>query len=691
MDPLSQNNTAPVTLPQNDAPIVPPPESQQSQESPSSSASSVMGEVVAALQNSKNVLVTVRSNSSVDELASALGLTFLLGKLDKHTTAVFSGKIPPALDFLEPGKTFESTVDSLRDFIIALDKEKADKLRYKVEDDVVKVLITPYRTVISEKDLKFSQGDYNIDVVIALGVTQQEQLDKAIVSHGRILHDAIVVTVNAGTKTSTVGSIDWHEPEASSIAEMMVQLSDSLGAAEIDSQISTAFLTGVVAETNRFSNDKTTPKVMNIAAQLMAAGANQQLVATNLRQEGMISQQVRQKNSNQSPADDGEVVLDHSKNQQQNSQGNQNKQNKKKGAPNDQSESDTKLNSTTELNSNGVTKSTPNAQQSPSDSAAALTAALDKSVESAVSTDQSNSNEDSVLGAVQNTASKGEMKEHKVIEPLPPEPKESPREAAIQQPAVPQLPTLPQVGESTSEPADASQPLSFKSVAPASDNTKAEEGTAAVDDARRAVEQAADEQEPAATIAPPVSAPPTADSTGSSEVQPLQPPEDPAPMDAFMQSQDSPSQLTDSFKLDAAPQPAVPGPTVAPTTFTGGASESKIDDGLPPLPPLPSVGSAGLPPLPPPPVPGQVAGQSESMPPMQPQINPSFMQDMPQSSNAWTQAGAEISEKRADKEARRQERHENLSQEYNQAVEKNREIKEGVMPGTPGAPPPPLG
>jgi hypothetical protein len=46
--------------------------------------------------------------------------------------------------------------------------------------------------------------------------------------------------------------------------------------------MATAFLTGIVAETQRFSNKKTSPKVMTMAAQLMAAGANQQLIATKL-------------------------------------------------------------------------------------------------------------------------------------------------------------------------------------------------------------------------------------------------------------------------------------------------------------------------------------------------------------------------------------------------------------------------
>lgn len=240
-------------------------------------------QIVERVKQSTNILVTVNSNPSVDALSAALAFTLMLNKLDKHATAVFSGAVPPAIKFLEPDKTFENKVDSLRDFIIALDKEKADRLRYKVENDVVKIFITPYRTSISEKDLHFSQGDFNVDLIIALGVERREELDRAIIAHGRILHDATVMTINAGNQKSSLGIVDWQESTASSLCEMLLALCEALQSGLLDQQLSTALLTGIVAATERFSNQLTTPRVMTMAAQLMAAGANQQLIATNLR------------------------------------------------------------------------------------------------------------------------------------------------------------------------------------------------------------------------------------------------------------------------------------------------------------------------------------------------------------------------------------------------------------------------
>lgn len=240
-------------------------------------------QILERIKQANNILVTVSANPSVDQLASCLGLTIMLNELGKHATAVFSGNVPSIIEFLQPEKTLEKNTDSLRDFIIALDKAKADKLRYKVEDTVVKIFITPYRTSISDKDLEFSQGDFNVEVVIALGVHDQKDLDQAITTHGRILHDATVMSINT-TAGNNLGTINWQDSKASSLSEMVTNLAENFDKKVFDNQVATALLTGIVAETDRFSNSKTSPDTMKASASLMAAGANQQLVATKLQE-----------------------------------------------------------------------------------------------------------------------------------------------------------------------------------------------------------------------------------------------------------------------------------------------------------------------------------------------------------------------------------------------------------------------
>lgn len=247
----------------------------------------IKNELLEKLKSSNNVLVTVNRNPSVDQLAGSIGFSLLLNKLNKHSTTVFSGLVPEKLDFLEPEKTIETNTDSLRDFIISLDKEKADKLKYKQEDGHVKIFITPYRTSITEADLEFSQGDFNVDLIIVLGAVSREELDQAIVSHGRILHDATIATIGT-VPDNTLGSINYFA-DSSSICEILTSLSEQLAENLIDNQIATAFLTGIVSETDRFSNNKTSSETLAVSSRLVAVGANQQLVATKLSENTEVT------------------------------------------------------------------------------------------------------------------------------------------------------------------------------------------------------------------------------------------------------------------------------------------------------------------------------------------------------------------------------------------------------------------
>lgn len=240
--------------------------------------------IVDKIKGSENILIALSRDPSVDELAAAIGLAMFLDGMQKHATAIYSGRTPEAIKFLQPDATFETNTDSLRDFIIALNKEKADHLRYKLEGDFVKVFITPYKTTISEKDLTFSHGDYNVDFVIAINVPSAGNLDEALREHGRIMHDASAVNITTG-QPGRFGEIEWSDPGASSLCEMVTDLIFAVQGEgkPLERDVATALLTGIVAATNRFSNERTNSDTMSIASTLMSMGADQQLITSNVK------------------------------------------------------------------------------------------------------------------------------------------------------------------------------------------------------------------------------------------------------------------------------------------------------------------------------------------------------------------------------------------------------------------------
>jgi nanoRNase/pAp phosphatase (c-di-AMP/oligoRNAs hydrolase) len=646
-------------------------------------------QIVSVINSKKNFLITVGKDPCVDDLASALGLTIVLNKLGKHVTALFSGKVPQAMEFLKPSSTFTNSVDSLRDFIIALDKEKADKLSYKVEEDVVKIRITPYKTIITKDDLSFSQGDLNVDAVIVLGVSTQADLDVAMSSHGKVLHDASIISINTKTKGS-LGSIDWFDDSASSVSELLVGLVAQLGDDLLDEQSSTALLTGIVAETNRFSNEKTSPQVMTISAQLMAAGASQQLVATNLRQEGMISESIRNKKPTDS--DGGEVVLSHgtkndtkkpietSKNQPSikltpknfesskvNAPEKNNTQASEKSKPIFQKNEKIVVPLDTPKTKEPVVEEEPLGDTSKAEQVAPVEPEvlpeLPKIHDTKVSPDESGSIEGGIP----------------VVEPV--SSSNTPAISSFGSSPITEPPTFggalnstdPQAGEATQSNGNEA-PVSLEH------QTINHDQSQAVDDARKALEDALGSSSETDTAQVPVigdtfgtvNVPPESGSSINTNnmkpdaALPVVPPIQQVPVNSVSSQampamptfgSEQPGSLSSGPSLPPLPPMPQQLPTPAPTNFMPSSTPSTAVD-LPPLPPMPTI-------------PGQGVGAPM---PAAPQIAPDFVANMgtAEHGSEFDQTILEANQQRL---ANREDKLQEISQQYDAAVAKNQEIQ----------------
>lgn len=240
-----------------------------------------VSKVADKIQHATNILIALSKDPNVDEISAAIALAFVLDQQKKHVTAIYSGQTPNALEFLRPEETFQKDISSLQDFIIALNKSKADHLIYQVEGDYVKILITPYKGQIKKEDLEYSYSDYNVDLVIVFNVNSGSEIDSALSEYGRIMHDAMAINITSSVP-GRFADLEWSDPSKSSVCEMVYNL---LGELEIDNtpqEVATALLTGILSATERFSNNRTKPTTMAVASKLMEAGADQQLISSNI-------------------------------------------------------------------------------------------------------------------------------------------------------------------------------------------------------------------------------------------------------------------------------------------------------------------------------------------------------------------------------------------------------------------------
>ena len=237
--------------------------------------------VAEKIQRGANILIALSKDPNLDEISAAIALAIVLDQQKKHVTAIYSGKTPNALEFLKPEDTFEKDTSSLQDFIIALNKSKADHLTYKLDGDYVKIYITPYKGQVKKEDLEYSYGDYNVDLVIVFNVNAGTEIDSALSEYGRIMHDASAINITSGLP-GRFADLEWSDPEKSSVCEMVYNLLKELEITDLSQEVATALLTGILSATERFSNSRTKPTTMAVASKLMEAGADQQLISANI-------------------------------------------------------------------------------------------------------------------------------------------------------------------------------------------------------------------------------------------------------------------------------------------------------------------------------------------------------------------------------------------------------------------------
>lgn len=254
--------------------------------------SELPNQVAEKIKRGINILIALSKDPNVDEISAAIALAILLDQQKKHVTAIYSGKTPNTLEFLSPNETFQKDTSGLQDFIIALNKSKADHLTYRLDGDYVKIFITPYKGQVKKEDLEYSYGDYNVDLVIVFNVNAGDEIDSALAEYGRIMHDASAINITSGVP-GRFADLEWSDPSKSSVCEMVVDLAEALEIDNFSQDVATALLTGILSATERFSNSRTKPTTMSVASKLMAAGADQQLISSNILKEAVATDNVQ--------------------------------------------------------------------------------------------------------------------------------------------------------------------------------------------------------------------------------------------------------------------------------------------------------------------------------------------------------------------------------------------------------------
>lgn len=252
-------------------------------------------QAVELIKQANHILLVTGREPNNDQLSAMVALDLILQRVGKQVSAIITGDMPKARQILDT-KGISRDLTGIRDFIIRLDTKnvEVDKLRYETNKDNLEVIISPFSGNFTAKDATFDYGAYKFDLVIVLGASQISRIDKILEENPTIFDGLHLINIDCHSSNENYGSVNYVEPQASSVSEMLVGVIESVAQGMIDYHVATAILTGIMAATKGFTGTNTTAKSLTISAQMMSAGAKQQDIVNTLFTQNASSHTERQ-------------------------------------------------------------------------------------------------------------------------------------------------------------------------------------------------------------------------------------------------------------------------------------------------------------------------------------------------------------------------------------------------------------
>lgn len=241
-------------------------------------------QIYELIEKHNNILLLLPLALNGDALGSGLALGSVLKKLGKNVTLCSAGQIPTQFNFLSNIAAVEKNIKVTRDFVISVNTKEypVKELRYETNDDLLNIYLTPKINNLDSKAINFKQGIFNYDLIITLDLADLEELGAVYEENTELFFEAPIINIDHHSSNEQFGEVNLVEITAASTSEVVYDLIEEWGKDLLDEQMATQLLTGIIAATNSFQKNNTTPHSFSVAASLISKKANHQEIVRYL-------------------------------------------------------------------------------------------------------------------------------------------------------------------------------------------------------------------------------------------------------------------------------------------------------------------------------------------------------------------------------------------------------------------------
>lgn len=240
-----------------------------------------------ALEGAERLLIIPHANVDPDGLSSALACYSLFRAIGKDCTVICPDTLPESLKFLPNFEHLSTDVSSEQEFVITLDCSdgvEIDKLRYTVEDNKVNIIVVPKKGRIQAKHLTTLDTGSGYDLILVVDSAELSLLGSIYSDNIDLFQTTPILNVDHHISNTRFGQLQLIDPTCASATEVLYAwfCSHPKWKDLITPDIATLLLTGLITDTRSFQNPNTTPRSLEVAANLLDLGARQQEIIQHI-------------------------------------------------------------------------------------------------------------------------------------------------------------------------------------------------------------------------------------------------------------------------------------------------------------------------------------------------------------------------------------------------------------------------
>ena len=239
------------------------------------------------INKSDNILIVFKKNYTIDAVASALALYLTLKKNNKNTSIASYNFTPhEEIKFFPNIKEISDNIKNLRKFIINLNLKNSgvEEFSYDVNDEKLKIFITPKGGFFEEKDLTTGSSDFIFDLIITADTSDLESLGGIYENNRELFYSVPIINFCHSPKNENFGQINLVDIKALSTTQVIYNFIKNNFNKNLDEKIATLILAGIMSKTRAFKTSNVTPDVLQIVSELISIGADREETVKNLYQ-----------------------------------------------------------------------------------------------------------------------------------------------------------------------------------------------------------------------------------------------------------------------------------------------------------------------------------------------------------------------------------------------------------------------